>query len=81
MKIKLRFYSAHREIVGKAEEEIEIEDNITVRELMEKLIERYPKLSDLRDSTIFSLNHRYAKGDEKLKEGDEIAMFPPVEGG
>jgi len=81
MKVKVRFYSAHREIVGKAEEEIKIEESITINDLMEKLIEKYPELEKIRYSTLYSLNHRYAKGDERLKDGDEIAIFPPVEGG
>jgi len=81
VRVKVRFYSAHREIVGKAEEEIKIEKSITINDLMEKLIEKYPELEKIRDSTLYSLNHRYAKGDERLKDGDEIAIFPPVEGG
>jgi len=81
MKVKVRFYSRHREIVGKAEGEIEVEEGVTINNLMEKLIERYPELEKIRDSTLYSLNHRYAKGDERLKDGDEMAIFPPVEGG
>lgn len=40
MKVKLRFYSAHREIVGTGEMEIEIEEKLTIKDVMRKLIER-----------------------------------------
>ena len=81
MKVKLRFYSAHREIVGTGEMEIEIEEKSTIKDVMRKLIERYPKLREIENTTLYSLNHKYAKGNEELKDGDELAIFLPVEGG
>lgn len=81
MKVKVRYYSAHREITKKVEEIIEIHDKATLNELLEKLTGMYPEMKKIRESTLISLNHKYAKGDEKIKDGDEIALFPPVEGG
>lgn len=81
MKIKLRFYSEFREITGKGEMEIEIVDGATIRDVMELLKEKYPEIREMERITLFSLNHRYARIDDKLKDGDELAIFPPVEGG
>lgn len=81
MKVKVKFFSLHREVVGKNEIEIEVKKGVTADELLKKLIKDYPKLEELKDYTIFSLNHNYANGSEVVKDGDEIALFPPVGGG
>ncbi len=33
------------------------------------------------DKLIVSRNHKYASLNEKLKDNDEVAVFPPVSGG
>jgi len=35
----------------------------------------------LPERPLVAVNHRYAKGDQELHEGDEIAVIPPVAGG
>ncbi|MHB1312221.1 MAG: MoaD/ThiS family protein [Gemmatimonadaceae bacterium] len=30
---------------------------------------------------LVAVNHRYAKGEQELRDGDEIALIPPVAGG
>ncbi len=81
MKIKVKFFALHREAVGESEIEIEVKEGVTIDKLVEMLIHDYPKLEELKDSNILSLNHNYANGSESLKEGDEVALFPPVGGG
>lgn len=74
--------------MGKSEEELEVPDGITVRDLIEILKERYPVLKnevfaeddDFADVNV-SRNGRYVRFDEVLKDGDVIAIFPPVSGG
>ncbi|MEA2054259.1 MAG: MoaD/ThiS family protein [Candidatus Thermoplasmatota archaeon] len=81
MKIKVKFFSAHREVVGKKEIEIELKEKTGVNEMLKMLMNDYPKLRKLMDSTILSLNHNRANGTELLKDGDEVALCPPVGGG
>ncbi|AMQ18658.1 molybdopterin converting factor, subunit 1 [Thermococcus kodakarensis KOD1] len=88
MRIKVRYFARYRSLVGKSEEELEVPDGITVRDLIEILKERYPVLKnevfaeddDLADVNV-SRNGRYVRFDEVLKDGDVIAIFPPVSGG
>jgi len=81
MRVKVKFFAAHRKAVGESELEVELEENATIDNLIEKLIGKYPKLKKLDKYTIASLNHSYAKRNQSLKDGDEVALFPPVEGG
>jgi MoaD family protein len=81
IKIKVKFFSTHREAVGKNEIELNLKAGITVNGVVQILTAKYPRLKKLSKSTILLLNHKYAVGGEKLKAGDEIALFPPVSGG
>ena len=81
MKVKVKFFSSHRSVVGKGELEIELEMGTTINSLVEMLMKDYPKLKELTEFTILSLNHNFANGTESLQEGDEVALFPPVAGG
>ena len=79
MKVQVRFFARCREIVGAKRKDMEIEDGMMLKELKELLIQEYPDLKKLR--LLMSLNHTYADLEIKLKEDDEIAVFPPVSGG
>jgi len=81
MKVKVKFFSAHREAAGRREAEIEVDDGTNVNSLLDILFDAYPEMRKLANYTVLSLNHRYSNGSEVLKEGDEVAIFPPVEGG
>jgi len=88
MRVKVRYFARYRSLVGKSEEELEVPDGITIRELVEILKERHSALKnevfaeddDLADVNV-SLNGRYARFDEVLRDGDTVALFPPVSGG
>ncbi|WP_457750582.1 ubiquitin-like small modifier protein 1 [Thermococcus sp.] len=88
MRITVRYFARYRSLVGKSEEELEIPEGATVRELIEVLKERHPVLKDevfaeeddLADVNV-SRNGRYVRFDEVLQDGDVVALFPPVSGG
>lgn len=81
MRVKVKFFSTHREAVGRNGIEIELKEKANINEMMNMLMNTYPELRKLIDYTILSLNHRYANGTEPLKDGDEVTIFPPVGGG
>lgn len=81
MKIKIKFFAMHREAVGRREESFSMNSPATLKELVETLEQRYPALKQLRKSTIYCINQRIVRGDVELREGDEVALFPPVGGG
>jgi len=88
MKVTVRYFARYRSLVGKGEEEVELPEGATVMDLIEVLKELHPVLKnevfaeddDLADVNV-SKNGRYVRFDEILKEGDIVAIFPPVSGG
>lgn len=81
MKVKVKYFSLHREIVGKAEEEFYLEKGSTTQTLFETLISTHPRFKEAKDYTIMSLNGKFVDEPIRLKDEDIIAFFPPVGGG
>jgi molybdopterin converting factor small subunit len=42
---------------------------------------RFPKLAGMRNSSLMAVGVDYQKPTCVLKEGDEVSLFPPVQGG
>ncbi len=81
MKISLRLFSVYRDITGVRQMIIEVPEQITLEDLFQTLLEHHPRLRDLRKSALFAVNREFVESDLKLKEGDEVAIMPPVGGG
>ncbi len=81
MKIKVKLFASFRDIVGAKEEVIEIEEGITVRDLLEKYIVRFPDMAKFREHIVLSVNREYGAPSKTLMEGDEVSFLPPVSGG
>lgn len=70
-----------RDIVGQAEEQIEVEEGSCVGCIFERYARQFPRLSDLKASIVLARNQQFSDRSAKLGEGDEIAFLPPVSGG
>ena len=81
MKVKVKYFSLHREMAGKTEEKIHLEKGSTTQTLFEILLSTYPRFKEAKDYTIISLNGKFVDEPIKLKDEDIIAFFPPVGGG
>ena len=79
MKVEVKFFARCREIVGEKIKELEVEEGMKIQDLIDLLIKEYPDLK--KEKLIISLNHKYAPLNAKVKEQDEVAVFPPVSGG
>jgi len=94
MKIRVKFFTTLREITGKKEDEIQPSSIITVKELLTQLSKKYGKQfmdylyderGNVRTYIQILINGRGINALQglktKLKEGDTVAIFPPVGGG
>ncbi|HEV2230866.1 MAG TPA: molybdopterin converting factor subunit 1 [Thermoplasmata archaeon] len=81
MRIQVRFFAVYREIVGSRAVSWSAREGLTLEGLVDAVIAKYPKLSGHRNSMLLAVNHDVADSDRILKEGDEVALLPPVSGG
>lgn len=84
---RVKLFANFRDIAGKSELEI---DARNLRDLLEKLVIRYPGLKvqffegeKLRESVHIMVNGRHFRGnlEMEIKDSDVVAIFPPFSGG
>jgi len=78
--IRLKCFSQVKYALGKNEIIYELEDD-TFTDDLEKIVRKKAdgKLDDVSLST--AVNKKYISKNTKLKDGDEVAFIPPVQGG
>jgi len=94
MRVTVKFFTALREIVGKKEEEFEFSKGTTIKEVLRHLSESYGRTfkeyiynekGRIKSHLEFLINGKSIttlQGFEtKVKDGDKIAIIPPVGGG
>ena len=81
MQITIHFHSYFKELTGCVETREEIRSDSTIADLFHRLSEKFPKLAAMEKSTLIAVGVEYQKKDYVLKEGDEVSLFPPVQGG
>jgi len=93
MRVKVKFFALLREVAGTKEVEEDVEEGTTVRGLLERLSSKLPSKfkelvfegQEVSKNVIILVNRRGIRELEgletKLKEGDEVALLPPVSGG
>ena len=81
MKLSIRFFGTLRESIGEATREFEVPDDCRVADLREILAEALPAFREFGARVPIAVEHEVAREDRALREGDEIALLPPVSGG
>lgn len=73
-------FGISRDILGGAELSLELEEHATVADMKAELMRRFPDFGRLTALAV-AVNSEYAESGKELREGDEIALIPPVSGG
>lgn len=80
MQLSVRLFASIREALGTNSLSIDLPDGATVATLTHEIQARYPALRVIPETRV-SVNYEYVDSDHRLKEGDELALIPPVSGG
>lgn len=79
--VKILLFGAAADRAGTRQTQLDLEDAATLDDLWPLLEERHPALSPMRDTLAFAVNGEYARGEDIVSPGDEVAVLPPVSGG
>lgn len=60
---------------------VSLKPNSTIADLKAGVFEQFPKLSAVDKSMLVAVGVDYQTADYILREGDEVSLFPPVQGG
>jgi molybdopterin converting factor subunit 1 len=81
MKIHILYFATFRDLTGLREEDISLSNNATVVDLKDQLIIHHPPVEDALPTAVIAINREFAFDEDELRDGDEVAIFPPVSGG
>ena len=81
MKIRVKYFSALRDITGKISEELEMPDGSTLGDLINWFFRQYPKAQAFKEELLVLVNGKSLDWSYVLSGGDEVAIMPPVSGG
>lgn len=78
MRLSIKYFASMRERMGCAEQELELAvSEISIAQLWDDHLSQGP----MPANTLVAVNMEYCDWDSVVKEGDEVAFFPPVTGG
>jgi molybdopterin converting factor subunit 1 len=81
VEIEVRYFAIIRELLGCSAERRQITAGATAGQLFDDLVAQHPRLEKMRPVTMLMVNKAYVGPDHPLKDGDEVALIPPVSGG
>ena len=81
MNVRVCFYSYLKDLTGCAQTAENMPDGSNLDDLFRRLIVTFPKLAAAQKSTLIAVGVDYQDRSYVLKEGDEVSLLPPVQGG
>lgn len=79
--MRVLYFAACRAASGCAEESVPVPSGGTVKDLMSDLARRHPALAAHAPALRVAVNRDFADPGRALREEDEVALLPPVQGG
>lgn len=81
MDIPVSFFSYFKDLTGCAQTTEPLPEGASLGDLLRQLAVRFPKLGPMQKSMLVAVGVDYQDRSYKLKNGDEVSLFPPVQGG
>jgi molybdopterin converting factor subunit 1 len=81
VQIRVLFFGLLKDICGHAEESLDVPEGATAGSVFDHYAASFPRLRQMASSIVLARNHEFAQIGERLREGDEVALLPPVSGG
>jgi molybdopterin synthase catalytic subunit len=80
VRIRVLAFASAADALGASEQELEVPAGTTLAQLRAQLVERHPALAPIAPRLAWAVNGEIG-GGAALREGDEVALLPPVSGG
>lgn len=80
--VTVLYFSLLRELAGTEQETYPlVEEGQLLAVLLEQIHARHPSIASWSGTILWAINGTYARAEDPLHGGDEVALMPPVQGG
>ncbi|MBI5185914.1 MAG: MoaD/ThiS family protein [Nitrospinae bacterium] len=81
--IKVLYFASVKEKLGLGSEAFEYKNGLTLSLLITRISEKHPELRTLTATKrfLYAVNQEVSDLSSTLKDGDEVAILPPLSGG
>lgn len=82
VEIQVLFFAKARELCGQKQSCLLIPSVTSYNNLLDEIVKKF-SLESIRDNLLLAINEEYttSESEVRLKEGDEVAVIPPLSGG
>ena len=81
IQITVKLFAIFQEVFATNEMQINLKSGASVSQIFDRLVSQHPNLEKWRSLTRYAVNLNFAEPQTILKNGDEVALIPPVSGG
>ena len=81
IEIKVNFFSYFKDLTGCDSTVLHLKPETNLDQAMEKVRQQFPKMESMKRSTLVAVGLEYVDPVHVLQVGEEISLFPPVQGG
>jgi molybdopterin synthase catalytic subunit len=81
MKVRVLLFGVLKDLAGRSSEVLSLPDHAIAADVLNYYAQRISKHANFLGSIAISVNQEYARPEDRLRAGDEVALLPPVSGG
>ena len=81
MYITVRLFAVVRDRAGRSQVDLELSEGASVAEAADALLRQLPSIAPVAAKVAYAVNRQYVVPTTILRDGDELAIIPPVSGG
>ncbi len=81
MKVNVRLFAGLHDLLGQRQVTLELTEGATVAHLREQLGREYPVVTPFLSTLVCAVDEEYVPAEHPLRDGDDVALIPPVSGG
>ncbi|HEX8324313.1 MAG TPA: molybdopterin converting factor subunit 1 [Tepidisphaeraceae bacterium] len=81
MTVRVKCFAIARDLAGFAERSFELTQDATAGEALATIVAQFPALAVHANRLALAVNLEYVDRSHVLRDGDELALIPPVSGG
>lgn len=81
VRVTVQLFARAREACGVGSVDLELVSGAAVSDCLAQMARQHPRLAGMATGLLVAVNERYASRRDVLRDGDHVALIPPVSGG